>query len=770
KVDITGNGNVVSATSKNGWSIKKMGFKNDTTNEAEAYNVFTAAVGQSSAYVGFDGLPTGFDDDGLAAFVGIEVNNGFAFTDVFPGMTPDFILQDLQAQLANQGIGAQLLDPSNPLYAHIVEPGSTFPILLMDPMTANFFAVYTFDAGMSMAEGGLIDSDLLIPNNPNLTFNGLNHTPVGSTNLSKSNGQLTVSNIGSSGMDGVSIDLGESDGFRLDWAPLDPLLDGFFIHSSGLVAGTPNQSLGEVLIFPSPSGYQFTCDYLPLGVTSLRVEVWNGDAIVQVFPGISGAQFIFDAPVPASGCGKLIPDNNLLCYVIDFPGTQTLDLPGLGQLAGDQIRVLAENGSGTVEQINQVEIIGLAPSLPASLVLNSSEVGFDHQHFQGLSEVQLAVSTGQLVVSNIGSSGQDGVSIDLGESTKGRLGFTNIQTGNGDLIFHFEGSNNGSPKNWGGIIFRDTDSDKTIEYFNPNPSAKVSVELFQGGELKDLVVPTFPILIPVNDFSPTIEFDFPEEDTYMFVLELDTDNPPFPLLSDELVDEIRIKVEEPLINPVLLKTILIGLNAVAPAGITFTEVDFNGIDEGKALNAFTCILNCINTYSGNLDEMELCIQDCFQTYSTTDRPLLRFVDPNGDFEEAPHLGEIKPVPPGTPELPMDFGYFDPLSGLYLPPQVPFSGSTLEVLPFDQIPLDPGPPPTLPWIPVPDPTDSGLFFSGNINPGLAAGAEGLLIRGTSTDLSGQVFDAFGVILIDDGSLINPPAPALSLDPLVVREYD
>ncbi|MEM6726851.1 MAG: hypothetical protein AAF598_22625, partial [Bacteroidota bacterium] len=415
KVDITGAGNVVSATSKNSWVITKIGFKNDTTNESEAYNVFTALVDQSSAYVGFDGLPTGFDDDGNPAFIGIEVNGGFAFTDVFPGMTPDFLLTDLFLQLANQGIASQIIDPLNPLYGSIVEPGSNFPILLIDPLTTNLFSIYTFDAGLTMAEGGLIDNQLLIPNNPVVRFNGLDHSGLGGASLNESNGQLTVSNIGSSGLDGVSIDLGESDGFRFDWQPLDTSLEGLIIGSSGLVSGQPDQSLGEVIIFPALTGYQFTCDYLSLGVSSLRIEVWNGNTVVEIFPGISGSQFIFDAPVPPSGCGKLIPDNQLLCYVIDFPGAQLLDLPGLGQFSGDQIRVLAENGSGIVEQINNAEIRGFAPLSPAPIVLNSSELGFDHHYTHGLGDVQLDATTGQLVVSNIGSSGQDGVSIDLGE-------------------------------------------------------------------------------------------------------------------------------------------------------------------------------------------------------------------------------------------------------------------------------------------------------------------------------------------------------------------
>jgi len=47
---------------------------------------------------------------------------------------------------------------------------------------------------------------------PGLNVFGLDHNPLGNAQLSSDGGRLTVSNIGSSGKDGVSIDLGESQG------------------------------------------------------------------------------------------------------------------------------------------------------------------------------------------------------------------------------------------------------------------------------------------------------------------------------------------------------------------------------------------------------------------------------------------------------------------------------------------------------------------------------------------------------------------------------
>src|SRR5262245_13885459 len=82
-----------------------------------------------------------------------------------------------------------------------------------------------------------------------VVYRGLAHTPLGAANLTITPAnELIVSNIGSSGNDGVSIDLGRAVTFEIEYRPIqnprNTASRAFTVH--GQVAGNPGVLVGRL--------------------------------------------------------------------------------------------------------------------------------------------------------------------------------------------------------------------------------------------------------------------------------------------------------------------------------------------------------------------------------------------------------------------------------------------------------------------------------------------------------------------------------------------
>ncbi|MCH8149259.1 MAG: hypothetical protein IH987_14960 [Planctomycetes bacterium] len=261
---------------------------------------------------------------------------------------------------------------------------------------------------------------------------GLRHTAAGQANLSiDPNGNLVVSNIGSSGEDGVSIDLGEADGWggsflhdvphqvgaRMDWSLF------------GTVDGTPQQLVakGHTESVVGDEIHAFV-DF-SAGTTDYLVEV------------IKGGQVVLSAPVPqGNAVYKLLPPIELLriepvtwlkpdpngpdwtCHIfwapVDFEGTCLVEVDGTVIQDAEEITITPLGLTATIGAFSRVALTGTNQPEFTLVDENLSLFGFAHR---SLGEAHmLGGQTGQaLTISNIGSSGEDGVSIDLGESEYG---------------------------------------------------------------------------------------------------------------------------------------------------------------------------------------------------------------------------------------------------------------------------------------------------------------------------------------------------------------
>jgi hypothetical protein len=128
-------------------------------------------------------------------------------------------------------------------------------------------------------------------------FFGLGHTPLGQAQLSVDSNGLVVSNIGSSGEDGVRIALPDNitlwDANILDLGdpndPLNPIPDGAFIEvtSRGIVDGIPDSNVSVVRHEDTGAQVTTTVDFSALGPASLTAYYYLEGDLVLIEPDIN---------------------------------------------------------------------------------------------------------------------------------------------------------------------------------------------------------------------------------------------------------------------------------------------------------------------------------------------------------------------------------------------------------------------------------------------------------------------------------------------------
>ena len=127
-----------------------------------------------------------------------------------------------------------------------------------------------------------------------LSFNGLTHTSTGAAVLAPSGANLVVSNIGSSGLDGVSVDIDPAGLYEMDWLPLDPLnvtpdVELLKIKARGRMGGGAVQDLGYSTLTRTTAGTKFeiTADYGAAGSATYGVALYLGGGLVYTQNGIT---------------------------------------------------------------------------------------------------------------------------------------------------------------------------------------------------------------------------------------------------------------------------------------------------------------------------------------------------------------------------------------------------------------------------------------------------------------------------------------------------
>ena len=268
--------------------------------------------------------------------------------------------------------------------------------------------------------------------------------------------RLPVSNLGSSGQDGVSIDLGKADGWD---GVMDPIMmGGVMVHAYGDTRSASNVLLGRIVCSPGWTNQSPTClgaDFTALGVANVKVEVLDGTIVTGTFtmpaaaaamigpmgPGGVDPVLVRCSKLPtAIGPGMWCPP----CFAMEFSTRGIITPPGGGGgggMIGDRVRLLVDAPPGEV--IAAVRSIELRPgvvwaaleclAVPITMVsqglvaaeqsINTSgqtvaykgitQKGLKRCDTRGQAHIQ-GDGPCRIRVGNIGSSGEDGVSfVDL---------------------------------------------------------------------------------------------------------------------------------------------------------------------------------------------------------------------------------------------------------------------------------------------------------------------------------------------------------------------
>ena len=205
---------------------------------------------------------------------------------------------------------------------------------------------------------------------PPLFVTSTPHRRLGQARFETAGDQLTISNIGSSGEDGVDIDLKERPGgfdVLFDSVDLSQADVGLHLAATGTFMQQSETSfslqkevfLGSAALVSNRSGTLALADYSAIGASNVRVGIYNGELLVgsAVVAGgdpntgvatlTGGAQII--------GCGK-VPQNPP-CFVINFDSLVTVTPEGnTTGFMGNQLRLLADNALGTIDNLSHLII------------------------------------------------------------------------------------------------------------------------------------------------------------------------------------------------------------------------------------------------------------------------------------------------------------------------------------------------------------------------------------------------------------------------------
>lgn len=257
---------------------------------------------------------------------------------------------------------------------------------------------------------------------------GIRHFPIGGAGLAENPGGLVVTNVGDSGEDGVRLELGRAQGWSLMWEPIDAemLPDGAYVDlvSQGSLNGQPDQFLGNIHVEDIGSVFQVSFDFARLGAGTYTVKILKDGVVVDELAGVSGAGVTLAAAVcgpkdpgpstpPLNPCTPPCPPLDLVIST----GTPTMiTIPGHGAVFGDTVIAQPEFAGVEAPTIEYRQSVFLRiKNIPALELMEEKIVVFE-KFVSSLGAAHLTAGESALVVSNIGSSGQDGVTVDLGRA------------------------------------------------------------------------------------------------------------------------------------------------------------------------------------------------------------------------------------------------------------------------------------------------------------------------------------------------------------------
>ncbi|MHC4990534.1 MAG: hypothetical protein ACYTGC_06095 [Planctomycetota bacterium] len=253
---------------------------------------------------------------------------------------------------------------------------------------------------------------------------GLPHTAAGDATLgvepSACKGCLIVSNIGASGEDGVDVELGAADGFASNLRLTDPsILVGSWMATTAMVddaSGTRPIATFRVRR-PIADAFLLEVDYA--SGSTYSITVFAGELLVGEVGGLANDTHDVVLPPSMETFVCTITDEGVWTWNGPTVVTISEELLPLGGdpvvLMGDRIRVTPDDDALPAGRMTEARIRAAAPvDETMQLAVHSEGLGVFGLIHRAAGDAHL-VARDHLVVGNIGSSGEDGVRVQMRE-------------------------------------------------------------------------------------------------------------------------------------------------------------------------------------------------------------------------------------------------------------------------------------------------------------------------------------------------------------------
>lgn len=270
---------------------------------------------------------------------------------------------------------------------------------------------------------------------------GLDHGPLGAAQLSLDGGVLTVSNIGSSGLDGVRIDLGPSQGLtsEVDFGPAGGLRPGMaywidaFTPGPLALAGQDQKTLCARFQEVQGGLAALSLDVVFYDPTTIRVVASLGGQLQQTFEfeqpfpdplvvsnigssGLDGVRLTI-SNIGSSGQDGVGPGGNVKIdgfLEIEVVNVADGSVGGNPSIQFDTLSISLDGlPAGTpVIPLNRIDMRAANPGATFELFVRDEALLLFDVPNRAVGQAHMTAGGDHLTISNIGSSGQDGVRQD----------------------------------------------------------------------------------------------------------------------------------------------------------------------------------------------------------------------------------------------------------------------------------------------------------------------------------------------------------------------
>ncbi len=251
------------------------------------------------------------------------------------------------------------------------------------PMGTRFLHFELMAVNATTPPSGVFFDEAMVCLKPIIKRFGAGHTPIGGVTLNADasmSGPLSISNIGSTGQDGVSIFFGEAQSWSGTFAEaMNAASQPSGLVSRSTVFGTVNgRSEQPVLVATMTdvgSLFEMNVDYSPVGSPTQRVEVYNGATLVAAFDGRTGPAFRV-ATVPAGRSDMWVECGQFDKCMSNFTSPIDIQIVGGPTLLGTSVVVLTENRAATVGAYSRIDI--QAANIPGFTITGETVVPIDY--------------------------------------------------------------------------------------------------------------------------------------------------------------------------------------------------------------------------------------------------------------------------------------------------------------------------------------------------------------------------------------------------------